>query len=158
MKENVLDVLMYLFENYIYDEPEIAPDRDDLENSLHQAGFTTNEISKAFRWLDELAQQRMLVKDNDNSVPPIRLFNTQEQLRLDTECRGFLMHLENLGVLDAACREVVIDRSMALEQEDVDLDDLKWVILMVLFNQPGQEANYAWIEDLVFYDEQEARH
>ncbi len=158
MKENVLDVLMYLFENYIYDEPEVTPDRDDLENSLHQAGFTSNEISKAFRWLDELAEQRLQVKSDNDCVPPIRLFSTQEQLRLDTECRGFLMHLENLGVLNAACREVVIDRCMALEQEDVDLDDLKWVILMVLFNQPGQEANYAWIEDLVFYDEQEARH
>lgn len=27
MKENVLDVLMYLFENYIYDEPDTPPDR-----------------------------------------------------------------------------------------------------------------------------------
>ena len=28
MKENVLDVLMYLFENYFYDEPEEQPDLD----------------------------------------------------------------------------------------------------------------------------------
>ena len=27
MKENVLDVLMYLFENYFYDETEDQPDR-----------------------------------------------------------------------------------------------------------------------------------
>jgi Smg protein len=39
---------------------------------------------------------------------------------------------------------------MALEDEDMDLDQLKWVILMVLFNQPGSEAAYAWMEDLVF--------
>ena len=48
MKENVLDVLMFLFENYLYDEPEEAPDRDSLEENLHQAGFTNAEIEKAF--------------------------------------------------------------------------------------------------------------
>ncbi|MDN5850738.1 MAG: DUF494 domain-containing protein, partial [Nitrococcus sp.] len=32
----------------------------------------------------------------------------------------------------------------------IDLDTLKWVILMVLFNQPGQEKAYAWMENLVF--------
>ena len=58
MKENVLDVLMFLFENYLYDEPEEAPDRDSLEENLHQAGFTSGEITKAFNWLDGLAEQR----------------------------------------------------------------------------------------------------
>ena len=38
---------------------------------------------------------------------------------------------------------------MALEDEEIDLDQLKWVVLMVLFNQPGRESAYAWMEDLV---------
>ena len=46
-------------------------------------------------------------------------------------------------------RELVIDRVMALEDEEIDLDQLKWVVLMVLFNQPGRESAYAWMEDLV---------
>ncbi len=41
---------------------------------------------------------------------------------------------------------------MALETDDIDLSQLKWVILMVLFNQPGQEEAYAWMEDLLFED------
>jgi Smg protein len=41
---------------------------------------------------------------------------------------------------------------MALETEEIELTQLKWVILMVLFNQPGQEEAYAWIEDLLFED------
>lgn len=158
MKENVLDVLMYLFENYFYDEPDNEPARDDLEHNLHQAGFTSTEINKAFRWLDELAEQKVTPPDAHPSSMPMRLHTQEENLRLDTESRGFMLHLQNLGVLTAASREVVLDRVMALENDDVDLEDLKWVILMVLFNQPGQEANYAWIEDLVFYDDEEARH
>ena len=80
----------------------------------------------------------------------LRLFSNREMDRLDTACSGFILFLEHMGVLTPASRELAIDRAMALENEDFDLDQLKWVVLMVLFNQPGEEAAYAWVEDLVF--------
>ena len=55
-------------------------------------------------------------------------------------------------------RELVLDRAMALDQDELDLDDLKWVVLMVLFNQPGSEAAYAWMETQMFVDEPEPVH
>ena len=51
-----------------------------------------------------------------------------------------------------------LDRLLALETDEITLEDMKWVVLMVLFNQPGQEANFAWMEDLMFDTEQEYRH
>jgi len=158
MKENVLDVLMYLFENYIYDEPDDTPDRDSLENTLHEAGFTTGEIAKAFNWLDALAQQRHLPRMSDSVEKPVRVFADSELQRLDTQSQGFLMYLENVGVLNPDCRELVLDRLLALDAEEVTIEDVKWVILMVLFNQPGQEANYAWMEELLFDSTAEYRH
>lgn len=158
MKENVLDVLMYLFENYMYDEPEEDPDRDTLQSTLLEAGFTDSEIRKAFDWLDGLAQQRHLPEMRATSDGPVRVYSDHEQQRLDTECRGFLAFLENVGVLDSSRRELVIDRTMALESAEVDLEDLKWIVLMVLFNQPGQEANYAWMENYLFDNAPETQH
>ena len=38
---------------------------------------------------------------------------------------------------------------MALETETIELQQLKWVVLMVLFNRPGKEAAYAWMEDII---------
>ena len=64
------------------------------------------------------------------------------------------MFMEQSGVLDAVTRELVIDRVMALDLEEISLDQLKWVILMVLFNQPGQEHAHVLLEDIVF-DEME---
>jgi Smg protein len=58
---------------------------------------------------------------------------------VDTTCRDFLMYLSNTGILDAQRRELVIDRLMALETDDITLEDVKWVVLMVLFNQPGRK-------------------
>jgi Smg protein len=158
MKENVLDVLMYLFENYFYDEPDEQPDRESMEENLHEAGFSNGEIDKAFEWLDGLAEQRYQPEFKMQSAEPIRVFIDSEIRRLDTACRDFLMYLSNTGILDAPRRELVLDRLMALESDEITLEDVKWVVLMVLFNQPGQEANYAWMEDLMFDTEQDYRH
>jgi uncharacterized protein Smg (DUF494 family) len=61
-----------------------------------------------------------------------------------------MMYLEQIGILSAHQRELVIDRLMALDCEEIDVDDIKWVVLMVLFSQPGEETAYARMEDLVF--------
>jgi Smg protein len=150
MKETVIDVLMYLFENYLDEDIQIPADEDTITVELQQAGFDHSQISKALDWLGGLADMR----DNPLRFSPLnanssRVFTENEVNKLDSECRGFLMFLEQLGVLDQTSRELVIDRIMALDAEDIDLDTLKWVILMVLFNQPGQEAAYAWMEGLV---------
>ena len=55
MKENVLDVLMYLFQNYMSDDTEVNPDRDSVQIELAEAGFPSREITQAFEWLDGLA-------------------------------------------------------------------------------------------------------
>ena len=157
MKETILDVLLFLFENYFYDDPDAVRDRDSLQHGLIQAGFSPTEISKAFDWLEELANQRP-VGEVARADGPVRVFVEAEQDRLDPDCRGFLMFLEQHGVLDADQRELVLDRAMALDQEEVDLDDLKWVVLMVLFNQPGAEAAFAWMENQIFGDDPEAIH
>ena len=159
MKETILDVLLYLFENYFYDDPDAVRDRDSLQAGLIQAGFSPSEVSKAFDWLDELARQRPSAATSVEPVRgPVRVYADVEEARLDAECRGFLMFLEHNGVLDGVQRELVVDRVMALDQEEIDLDDLKWVVLMVLFNQPGQEAAFAWMESHMFEGDGEPLH
>ena len=144
MKESILDVLLYLFEHYFSDESDLVRDRDSLQASLLDAGFSPAEIHKAFEWLDSLAAQRPAA-GHVRTDAPVRLYT-------DVEYAGFLMFLEQSAVLSAEQRELVLDRAMALDQEGLDLDDLKWVVLMVLFNQPGSEAAYAWMENLMFGD------
>jgi Smg protein len=157
MKENILDVLLYLFENFVYDDPDSLNDRDSLQTSLIEAGFAPSEISKAFDWLDVLARERpQLLRTDVDGQAPMRVYATEEIAKLDSECRGFLMFLEHNGVLDAERRELVLDRIMALDADEVDLNDLKWIILMVLFSQPGQEAACAFLENDLLEGEGEA--
>ncbi len=152
MKETILDVLIYLFDHYVEEEIEIVSDQTDLKTQLIQAGFADIQVDKAIDWLEGLASQ----KDGlDTDVLPsrsIRVFSELENEKLDMECKGFLLFLEQSGVIDAEDRELVIDRVMALETESLELQQLKWVVLMVLFNRPGKEAAFAWMEDIIMDD------
>ena len=148
MKQEVFDILLYLFENYIYEDEDLDP--DEIEKELQSAGFNEQTISKAFDWLDGLSSA-----SEDEHAPilahkqAIRIYTLEEMRHLDTECRGFLLFLEQMGVLDHISRETVIDRAMALDSDEMNLEQLKWVVLMVIFNQPGGEAAAAWMEDIV---------
>jgi Smg protein len=153
MSDTVLDVLLYLFETYSEQEPPDykpgAADQDVLREELLRAGFGEPEVDSALDWLDGL---------NETSAPfagvpgdrSIRVYNEVELRRLDLECRGYLLYLEQIGILSPAQREVVIDRLMALGAGTVDKEQVKWVVLMVLFAQPGQESAFSRMEDLVF--------
>jgi Smg protein len=157
VKDNVLDLLIYLFENYMNAEDEPRPSRTILKIELDKAGFAETDIERALHWLDGLSGEQ-LGAVAQATARAIRIFNSQEIQRLDTDVRGYLMYLENVGILSVAQREVVIDRLMALEAEEIDIEQVKWVVLMVLFSQPGQESAYAKMEDLVFEERSDAVH
>jgi len=156
MKESVLDILIYLFENYVDADFDAAPepDRDTLKAELEQAGFADREIDQALLWLESLAAAPA------NKVQPtsrsIRVFDVSECARLDLACRGYILQLENLGILSPVQREWVIDRLLALAADEIDIDQVKWVVLMVLFSQPEEASAYARMEDLVFDEQAEA--
>ncbi|MGX2039654.1 DUF494 family protein [Methylocaldum sp. MU1018] len=147
MKENVFDVLIYLFENYMDDDVELTPDPDMIRVELLEAGFPQTEVNKAFEWLESLAEHNAI---KPVSSPAFRIFSAQETAKLDAECRGLLLFLEQSGILTPASRELVIDRIMAFNEESISLENLKWVVLMVLFSQPNEEVAFARMENLVY--------
>jgi len=147
MKETIFDVLMYLFENYMEDEIEMLPDSDAVRTELLEAGFESCEVNKAFDWLDSLSLQRAI---KPTVTPAFRIFCAQEIEKLDLECRDLIMFLEQNGILNSANREIVIDRAMALENEEISMEKLKWIVLMVLLSQPDEEIAFSRMEDIVY--------
>lgn len=151
MKENMLEVLMYLFENYMIEGSEFEPDQELLSVELAQAGFGDNEINKAFDWLEDLSVlcEQAEVPPEAGSEHGVRCFSPEEKTKFGVEAQGLLLSLQQTGILEAQTRELVINRVMALETDEIDLDHLKWVIMMILCNQPGREDLFVWAEELV---------
>ena len=149
----MFDVLIYLFETYIHNVAEMQVDQDTLTDDLADAGFHRDDIYNALNWLEKLAEyQEGLVASVQLTTDPLsmRIYTEEESQRLDASCRGFILFLEQIQVLSLETREMVIERIMALDTLDFDLDDLKWVVLMVLFNIPGCENAYQQMEELLF--------
>jgi Smg protein len=99
IKQSVVDVLMFLFEQYLGDDNEVIDERDHMQVRLEEVGFEDREIDLAFDWLEELAT----IRDDKDFAPlqknSIRVFSEEEKDILNEDCRGFIMHLEQSGIL-----------------------------------------------------------
>jgi len=147
---SVLDILIYVFDRYMLaDAPEV-PEREELAQDLEQAGFAGESVERALDWLADLAGERD--RPNLDAAGPraMRVYTDEERNHLPADCRGYLLALERSGILSPQQRELVIERLLALDASELDVDQLKWVVLMVLSSQPGEELACARMEDLVF--------
>ncbi len=149
----MFDVLVFLFENYF--EANVHPDFEALEKELSAAGFESSEINQAFDWLsglDDLAQTPYPETLTDSRS--VRCYAAAELDKIGTESRGLLTFLESSGVINPLQREWVLDRLMALNEAEVSLEQVKWIVLMVLWKQ-GHVDESLFLEDLLL-DEGEA--
>ena len=142
----MFEIIIYLFENYLDDQSEGTPDTEAIRTELLEAGFPKGDVNKAFQWLESLTEHQ----DINSTAPSFRAFSTAETARLDTECQGYLIFLEQSGILTPTSRELVIDRLMAFQDEDITLENLKWVVLVILFSRPNEETAFARMEDLIY--------
>jgi Smg protein len=149
MKENVLDVLTYMFESHLYDDNDANINRESLQAELVEIGFDHTEVEKAFDWLADLPSSSDEITIAAPNTRSTRIFNTAELKKLDEHCRGYLLDLEQIGVLNPASRELVIDRVIALETDEISIEQLRWVCLIVLYNLSESELSYTWLEDMV---------
>jgi Smg protein len=142
----MFEILMYLFESYF--DAGSYPEPDKLSRKLSAAGFEGDEISEALTWLSALQEQ------NPDSYPETlehagqRHFAELELQLIGDEARQFLFFAEQQRLISTVEREMIIDRSVALKQENLALDKLKLIMLMVLWNR-HQDLDPLLIEELL---------
>ncbi|HEC16573.1 MAG TPA: DUF494 domain-containing protein [Sedimenticola sp.] len=158
MNENVVDILIYLFENFMDADQSAKPDQTALREELAQAGFPEKMITKAFDWLDELAWRQSDCQQSAQTGQAMRIYTGPETIRLDTDCRGLLLFLEQSEILNQISRELVIERALALDTAHITVEELRWIVLLVLMNQPGQEFAFARMEDLIYNETAQYLH
>ena len=126
------DVLVYLFENC--QQADVAHDRDRVAKKLSAAGFEDSDISEALHWLAGVRAPQAEFSRLPDVRKTFRAFAPRELAKLDARGRGFLLTLEQSGILNAQTRELVIERALAASGDAVSLDQLKLIVLMVLWN------------------------
>lgn len=130
----MFEILVFVFENCR--QADVSHDPERVARKLSAAGFDDAEISAALAWLAGVARapQRSLAPLPERSTA-FRVFAPKELAMLDVECRGFLLYLERSGILSPQDREHVIERALAAGGDALSLDQLKLIVLMVLWHQ-----------------------
>jgi Smg protein len=149
---SVLKGLIYVYDHYMLGDPAGVPERRHMLEDLQKRGFSVSEVVAAMEWLSALVgDQRASPGSAAGSLGQagMRVFADGELARLSPDCRAFLMLLDRQHVLTPQQRELVIERALALDVEEVDVEQLKWVVLLVLSSQPGQELAFARFESVM---------
>ena len=153
MKTEVFEILMYLFETYLDDIQSEIPSADNIRNELSRIGFHDSNVEKAFQWLDDLSA----LKEDDYTIEQIdnysfRTFSSIESNKFDPQAQAVLIELVNLNILSPTQREIIIDKALALDISPINQEQMKWVVLMVLFNMPDSAGSFTWIQDLLYQE------
>src|SRR5918994_2203086 len=128
------DILVYVFENC--QQADLAYDRERVVKKLSAAGFEDSDISEALHWLAGVSQAPQSVREPlPDMGRSFRAYAPRELAKLDAQCRGFLLTLEQSRILSAETRELVIERALAASGDSLSLEQLKLIVLMVLWNQ-----------------------
>ena len=148
----MFEIIMYLFESYIQVDQTMELDAQEVTDELMQEGFQKNDITKALAWLDNLANmhnqdpQSRTISEQETST---RIYNKIELHQISLESRSYISYLEEAKILTSHTREMVIDCVMSLDGAELILEDLKWLILMVLFNDPISEDAFLQLESML---------
>lgn len=142
----MFDILIYLFESYF--DADSYPKPEHLSRKLFAAGFEEEEISDVLAWLAVLQAQDSSVYPENLAHAGVRLFSEREEHLIGLEARSFVLFAEQQKLISPVEREMIIDRAVALGQEALPLDQLKLIMLMVLWRR-CQALDPLLVEDLL---------
>lgn len=160
MNDNVLHVLVHIFEHHVKDREDQSISMEVLIDDLLEAGFEQNTVYEAVDWLREIiALYSAEGEHTDRHSDAIRVFSNEEMLILNTEVRGFILYLERAGILDAVTRERVINRLLAANDVSIELEHAKLITLLVLDHEREERPqNLHAMESLLDVQEQDRLH
>ncbi len=140
IKEDFLDILLYLFEYYSEDPVRESDTSFVIRDHLIDAGFQDAAIDHAMDWVEIFKNQgeNMMLHTPSNSS--IRILSDDEKNLLDVECQNYISRLEKFGLLTPEKRELLIDKLTSIGFEPMDLEVVKALSILMLFQEPSVEV------------------
>ena len=135
IKEKIVEILIYIMSEIQENKRLNEIDLGDLK----EKGYTQSEISAALGWLYDNMRitESAMVRAGRPSGESRRILHEAEKFVLATECQGYLIQLTELGLLDDADMENVIERAMLAGYERIHLVELQEIVASVLLTKAG---------------------
>jgi Smg protein len=131
--DNFLQILLYLYSRQRRLADISIEQNEPLLEDFVDAGFVREQARSAITWLQQLKVQGENHQDiKQISLHAFRVYTAAENEKLTYEARGFILFLEQAGVLEVSMRELLIDTAMNLESPIIDLVELRCLLNVVL--------------------------
>jgi len=136
MSERWLLLLNAVIQSLIED-PEFLDDPRDLLEEMVADGYQPNEVEIAMAWLSRFLaapfSDAPLASEAIHSTG-LRAQSLEEQLSFSPEAFGYLLRLENSGLIDPSLREEILERALMSFENEIGEDEMKSVSRMVLMD------------------------
>lgn len=135
MKEKVVEILVLIMSEIQGNKRITDIDMQALQNK----GYTPSEINAAISWIYD----NMQLNDREHRIPSEartgsrRVFHSAEKSVIPTEAQGYLLQLQELGLIDDRDLEMVIDRAMMSGYEKISIEELQEIVASVISAKGG---------------------
>ena len=145
-KEAFLDVLLYLFEYYSDKHETKQNSEPQIRDELILAGFQEEMIEHAMEWVAVFNQPANNIDIQQPKKLSVRVLSDKEKSLLNEECQNYIARLEKFGLLSPLKRELLIDKLMAIGFEPLDIEVVKALSILMLFQEPGIDVKFHTLE------------
>ncbi|MDA3904050.1 MAG: DUF494 family protein [Desulfuromusa sp.] len=146
MRERVL-AIVNLIAQYVLGAEDIPISEQELMAELLSVGFEADEINDAFSWMESIALQPQteagLVAPLMN-LPTYRVFSDQEQQKITTAARGFLVKVRTMGLLSDEAQEEIIDRALRSAGAPLNEQEIKLITILTLLSR----SSNLWLREI----------
>ena len=133
MHERIIEIIVYLVNEMRNNK---ALGEIDVK-ALEEGGYTLAEIGAAFSWLfEKLAVSDQIGPRVERQVErSYRILHDVERMIITPEAQGYLIQLRELGILNDAMVETVIDRAMMSGYTNIGLEETRVIVASLVFEK-----------------------
>jgi uncharacterized protein Smg (DUF494 family) len=151
VQDRILEIVVLLM-NHLEEHQGSLGNIDDMSENLRSLGFTDSEISTAYNWLFkqiETAPDSFNFNERPDRTSAVRVLSEAERKIFEPDAYGYLLQLQHLGLLTAEQVESIIDKGMVLGAGSVDVDEAKFLVSGVLFDNASVDfLSSEWFTDM----------
>ncbi|MBS1984717.1 MAG: DUF494 family protein [Bdellovibrionales bacterium] len=139
MNPKVMDAVG-LIGKFVSENWESIVNHEEILDELQNQGFSSREITDAFRWIERntLGPDEPL-KDTFSIQPPVRALSPIESAKLTPEAYGVLLRCYERGLIDSLILEDILERIVRSEAEEVGIKEVRRLTALTLFTRVQSE-------------------
>jgi uncharacterized protein Smg (DUF494 family) len=136
MHERIVEIILFLV-NELRSNKRLSEVDITL---LTRDGYTQSEISSAFSWVFERISVGQVVSDlSVGTSTSQRILNDTEKMIIEPKAHGYLIQCQQLGLLNNADVEIILERILAAGFSKIRLDEIKSFVAGYLFDIDGSK-------------------